>query len=191
MSVFRPASVAALARWRGVALSVLPAAAAAMLAGPAALRGAPLALIVVAAGLALSAFLTREAYSRMRLRRAGGPGIVEVAEGRVAWFGPEHGGVADLDTLRSLEIAGGAWVLRGPEGAALRIPLDAERAEALLDAFAALPGFSSTRAAEAAASPAHALVWRRATQQHPSPAPLASIPRGPYISPSDNPEDGR
>jgi hypothetical protein len=191
MSRLRTGARATLARWRGIALSLLPVAGAAALAGGAALRGAPVALALLAGAGALSALMLRDSLSRLRLHRAGGPGVVEVAEGRVAYFGPAHGGVADLDTLRSIEIAGGDWVLRSPESPTLRIPLAAEGATALLDAFAALPGFSPARAAEAAGSPAHALVWRRPAGRAAPTAPLASPRPRPYISGPRDPEDGR
>lgn len=94
---------------------------------------------VVMAGLAL--VLT--GIQRGRFRRAGdGPGIVTVREGRVAYMGPEAGGIMDMDSLARLELHPGGpdWVLVGEDGSRLAIPADARGADGLFDVFAALPG---------------------------------------------------
>lgn len=83
---------------------------------------------------------------RARFRRGtDGPGLVQVIEGQVIYFGPDEGGTVALDDLVSLELEpGGApsaqWVVTGRLGEALRIPVDAAGADALFDVFASLPG---------------------------------------------------
>lgn len=192
MSLLRPEALAALRRWRGVLAAAALALAAAALFGRAALEGAPVALGLLAACALVALWLGRDALARIRLARSGGAGVVVVAEGRIEYFGPVTGGMADLDALRAVEIAGGAhWVLR-PEGApALRIPLSAEGATALIDAFAALPGFSAEHAAAAAGQRgAHVIVWRRPGSGRKGAAMLASPSAGSYISRRHTPEDG-
>lgn len=99
------------------------------------LRWVGVALCVIAAAL------TVVAIQRLRFDRGGGgAGVVQLNERRVGYFGPETGGVVDLDDLVRLELIGGrVWRLTGgPE--VLEIPVDAKGAEALFDLFAALPG---------------------------------------------------
>ncbi|GMG84697.1 hypothetical protein LNKW23_39130 [Paralimibaculum aggregatum] len=109
---------------------------------------------------------------RLRLRQAGlGPGLVQIEEGRVIYFGPETGGVAALDLLSAILVVADAeggvarWVLEDERGGRLEIPGGALRAERLPDLFGALPGFApdavlralATARAEGRAAP----VWRR------------------------------
>ena len=78
-----------------------------------------------------------------------GPGIVHVVEGRITYFGPLTGGVADLGGLRALTLDPTAhpphWLLHQSGQTPLAIPLGAEGADALFDAFAALPGIRTER----------------------------------------------
>ena len=116
----------------------------------------------------LGAALLWVGWQRKRFGRGGGgPGIVTVDEGRVAYWGPLKGGVVDLDDLRRLDLDArgrpAAWVLWGPGAASLEVPVTAEGAEALLGAFAALPGLGVERllAAREADGGALVTVWRR------------------------------
>jgi hypothetical protein len=82
---------------------------------------------------------------RMRFRQGGGgPGLVQIDERRLIYWGPLTGGTADLDDLLRLELDPGArpahWVLISVGGERLEVPANAEGAEALLDLFTALPG---------------------------------------------------
>ncbi len=121
---------------------------------------------VGAAVAALGAGVAFTGVQRARFRRGGeGPGVVRVDEGRVLYMGPSEGGAADLDALRSVSLDpegpdGPAWVLDGDR--ALRVPADALGADALLDAFAALPGFEASRALAALGrrGSAPVAVWR-------------------------------
>ena len=80
---------------------------------------------------------------------SGGPGIVQVLEGRITYFGPLSGGVADLDALSALSLDPTGkpphWMLHQPGQEPLAIPLNAEGADALFDAFATLPGLQTER----------------------------------------------
>ncbi len=74
-----------------------------------------------------------------------GPGVVEVDERRLVYWGPLAGGTVDLDDLLRLELdrsSGplGHWVLTTLRGEVLAVPVNADGAEALLDLFTALPG---------------------------------------------------
>ena len=118
------------------------------------------------------------ALRRLRFSRTGAaPGIVEVDEGQVSYMGPQVGGMVslpDLVELRIISIRGRRlWRLKQADGQAILIPLEASGAEALFDAFAALPGMSSAALVAAVEPPKGAdsravmaggenrLVWRR------------------------------
>ncbi|KAA9010568.1 hypothetical protein [Histidinibacterium aquaticum] len=78
----------------------------------------------------------------------GGPGVVTVDEARLVYYGPETGGVADLDLLHRLELdpaapPGASWVLTMETGEVLTVPVNAEGADRLFDLFARLPGLRS------------------------------------------------
>ncbi|WP_397544638.1 hypothetical protein, partial [Roseovarius salis] len=102
--------------------------------------------VLVLAGAALVA----AGVQRARFRgAAGGPGVVRVDEGQIAYFGPLTGGVIALSEMSTLALDRGArpphWVLSQPGHDELRIPLNAEGAEALFDVFASLPGLRTER----------------------------------------------
>ncbi|MGR3502249.1 hypothetical protein [Pseudaestuariivita sp.] len=98
---------------------------------------APLALAVVWLGVQRGRF------------RVGhdGPGTVEVAEGQVSYFGPLTGGVRALRDLKAVILDPGqhpaSWVLQAKGLPDLVIPLDADGADQLFDAFAQLPGLKT------------------------------------------------
>ena len=159
--MIRPDLRAGMRRW-GEALAGL-----ALLAlGAWWMAGAGILVWVGAAVAALGAVVAFTGVQRARIARGGeGPGVVRVDEGRVLYMGPREGGAADLDALGAVSLepggeGGPVWVLDGPE--ALRVPAGALGAEALLDAFAALPGFDGTRAVAALGGPVRELVvlWR-------------------------------
>ena len=80
---------------------------------------------------------------------SGGPGVVQIVEGRIAYFGPLTGGAADLGDLTRVVLDPSAkpphWLLHRPGEPDLAIPLNAEGADALFDAFATLPGLKTER----------------------------------------------
>ncbi len=124
-----------------------------------------------------------QALRRMRFAQGvAAPGVVEVDEGQVGYFGPGEGGfvaLPDLVELRLVSVQGRRlWRLKQTDGQALLIPVDAAGAERLFDAFASLPGMDSgalvaaldTQAAVGGAPGGlvrgrdSLVIWRRAVQ---------------------------
>lgn len=100
-----------------------------------------LGLLLIVIGLGWGAV----AFRRLRFHQAGeAPGIVRVTEAQVAYMGPRIGGfvgLPDLTEIRLLSHRGRrVWKLRAATGEALHIPVEADGADALFDAFAGLPG---------------------------------------------------
>lgn len=100
------------------------------------------AVAVLGAGLGLLAL------RRMRFAQAvDAPGVVEVDEGQVGYYGPGSGGfvsLPELVELRLLTMRGRRlWRLKQLDGQALLIPVEAAGAERLFDAFASLPGMDT------------------------------------------------
>lgn len=129
------------------------------------------ALLGALAGLVGAALLIG-AWRRLPFRRpVDAPGVVEVVEGAVRYYGAATLGgeiaLRDLAEIRLLRLRGhGHWRLRSGAGEALLIPVDAAGAEALADAFTALPeldmGAVSAALAHVADQPdAVRTVWRR------------------------------
>ena len=85
------------------------------------------------------------AVQRARFAQDGdGPGVVQIRERRLAYFGPLDGGIMDVADLSRLEIdptshPDPSWVLTSIEGQVLAIPINAKGAEGLFDVFASLP----------------------------------------------------
>ncbi|GGL53757.1 hypothetical protein [Wenxinia marina] len=160
----RPEVRAAMWRWREPLVAALFAAIGLWWGltalGPLRWLGWALAALSVAAGLA--------ALRAVRFRRGGGGlGVVEVDEARVTYFGPLGGGSADLGDLERLDLDRDSrpahWWLTGPGGPPLAIPVDAEGADGLFEAFTALPGLPSGRLVEALQKTGggRETVWRR------------------------------
>lgn len=144
MSFFRPEAMAFLLRMREPALS----AAVFGLGLWVATRGGILLAGVGAAMAAMAAASLVVALRRLRFASGGdAPGLVEVVEGQVSYFGPAVGGsvgLPDLVELRLISMRGRRlWRLKQADGQALLVPVNAQGAEALFDAFAALPGLTS------------------------------------------------
>lgn len=122
-------------------------------------------------GLGLVAFAVSWGVVALRRLRfgAGGsaPGMVEVDEGQIGYFGPRAGGfvaLADVVELRIVEVGGlRHWRLRTRDGQALIVPVDAAGADRLFDAFAVLPGLDTAALVRALDAPGGAaqVVWRR------------------------------
>lgn len=87
---------------------------------------------------------------RARFRQAGaGPGIVQVAERRLAYLGPLTGGQMDIADLTKLELdptghPSAHWILTGIGGQSIAIPVNAQNADALFDLFGSLQGIQTT-----------------------------------------------
>lgn len=146
-----------------------------------ALAGA--ALLVLALWLGLSAFgllrwvaggiglvgvaLVWTGVQRWRFSPEGrGPGMVEVDERRLVYWGPLSGGAMDLDDLSRLEFdptgKPGHWVLTSVRGERLAVPANAEGAEGLLDLFSALPGLRAEALVAAVGARGFVVVWQKA-----------------------------
>lgn len=97
-----------------------------------------LAGLIVLAGLALAVI----GWRRMRFHREGtAPGVVQIVEGQISYFGPSEGGFVALADLVELHLVanGTSWLLIAQDGTRLEIPVAATGADALFDAFARLP----------------------------------------------------
>ena len=107
----------------------------------------------VLAGVGLLAAAVALGWVVLALRRArfsrpvADPGLVELDEGRIGYFGAGGavlGGyvtLADLAEIRLLSLRGHQyWRLKSADGQALLIPVAAKGAGSLYDAFATLPG---------------------------------------------------
>lgn len=141
MSVIRPEVSALFWRWREVIGAGVLAAFGLWLADSVgwvlqALGGA-IAVLALAGGVL--------AERRVRFALGGGPGVVEVVEGLISYFGPRGGGVVGLSSLALLEFDPRTqlWLLHHADGGVVTIPASAEGADELFDAFSALPGLSS------------------------------------------------
>jgi hypothetical protein len=176
MTFFRPEATAALWRWRevliGVALAVL---ALWWLAGPGGLLGFVAPAVLVAAGALIMIGLQRG-----RFRGAGGGlGTVQVDEGQVTYFGPLTGGTVALREMSRLILDGAQrpahWRLEQPDHAPVMIPVNADGADFLFDAFASLPGLKTenmlVQLRDAPTKPV--LIWERE-----APTLIEMVPRG-------------
>lgn len=165
MTFFRPEATAALWRWRevliGIALAIL---ALWWLAGPGGLLGWIAPALLVAAGALIMVGLQRGRFRGT----GGGLGTVQVDEGQVTYFGPLSGGMIALREMSRLTLDGtqrpAHWRLEQPDHAPVMIPVDADGADALFDAFATLPGLKTERMlAQLRSTPdTPVLIWARA-----------------------------
>lgn len=161
--LIRPEARAALWRWRevlaGLALIGLGLW---WVLGPGGLLG----WIGWALGL-IGAALATAGIQRGRFRGAGGgPGVVQVVEGQISYFGPLTGGHAAMTEISRLRIDHDArpshWLIDQPGQPVLAIPVDARGADALFDAFGQLPGLTSAALLEARRADAggQRIVWQ-------------------------------
>ncbi|MBY0351950.1 hypothetical protein [Tabrizicola sp.] len=141
MSFVRPELVEAAHRLREVIAGTALAGFGAWTAAQGGWFLTPLGSVLLAVGLGWA--LT--SWRRLRFRQDGeAPGIVRVTEAQIAYFGPRVGGfvgLPDLAEIRLLTLRGRRiWKLKQGDGLVLHIPVEADGAAALFDAFAVLPG---------------------------------------------------
>ncbi len=145
MTFIRPEARAAMMRWRevimgsGVVLLGLWWA-----SGFGVMRWLGIGLVAVGVVLIVSG------VQRTRFRgAAGGPGVVQIDEGEVMYFGPLNGGTVSVRDLSRVVLDGrshpAVWALYQPGQGPLQIPVNAEGADALFDAFATLEGLKTER----------------------------------------------
>lgn len=175
--MIRPGARKALWRWREVIVAALVALFGLWVADGGGYLLPPLGGLIALGAAAFGLLGLR----RLRFSLGGeAPGLVQVDEGQVSYMGPTVGGfvsLPDLVELRLISIRGRRlWRLKQNDGQAILIPLEATGAEALFDAFSALPGMSSATLVAALEPPKGAdsravmaggenrLVWRRAGQ---------------------------
>lgn len=113
------------------------------------------------------ALLIVAGIQRARFRQgAGGPGIVQIDEGQVTYFGPFEGGALAIDTITALHLdAGERWIVSHDGGEDLVIPVDAAGSDALFDVFAGLPELDTETmlAALKRKSPGTTVLWQKRT----------------------------
>lgn len=153
MTFIRPELLATLHRWREVLLALALAALGVWTASQGGYLLTPLGLALLAIGGAWA--LT--AFRRIRFHQDGeAPGIVRVTEAQIAYYGPKVGGfvgLPDLAEIRLLTLRGRRiWKLRQGDGQLLHIPVEADGADALFDAFATLPGIDMAALVDALGS---------------------------------------
>lgn len=126
--------------------------------------------VVVALGLALLwGALQRARFAMRGDARGMGPGMVQVVEGEIRYFGPRGGGFAAIDTICALSLSAdhGYWLVEDSDGQILAIPRAASGAEGLFDAFAGLPGLDMAHLLRVVAQPPGPkaqVIWHRNTR---------------------------
>lgn len=147
MSFFRTEAVAHITRWLETAVyaGLTLAALAWLWSPPMSSVRIFVVLIIGAAGF----WLTRAAFvSALAGGPLAAPGVVNIDERRIAYFGPDDGGVISINGIGAISVDGkGRWQLWSEEGGPpVAIPATAEGADGLIDAFSALPGFQAAPA---------------------------------------------
>lgn len=100
-----------------------------------------------------------------------GPGMVQVHERLVTYYGPHDGGSVSVDALASVHldptVKPAAWILQEVGGQPLSIPTNAVNAEELFDVFAALDGIKTDNMlAKLRAAPKEPVaIWRSDQRQ--------------------------
>ena len=118
---------------------------------------------------ALGVVLLIAGIQRGRFRQGSdGPGVVQITERRLAYFGPLDGGVMDIQDMSRLSFDPSGhpapyWILTGPEARDLSIPTTATGAEALFDVFSALPDLKTEKLLGVLSDPPdhRVVIWSR------------------------------
>ena len=169
MSFMRPEATASLHRWRDVIVAIAAIALGTWMfttkLGVPSAAGAFLILLGLALGWT--------GYRRARFTTKGdGPGVVELDERQISYFGPIDGGSLAIASLTRITIQSSLnrlkqpqqhWQLEADTGEMLRIPSSAKNAQALFDAVTALDGVNYDQAIKAmqAGKADMFLVWQK------------------------------
>ncbi|MBC7155267.1 MAG: hypothetical protein H5U19_11795 [Rhodobacteraceae bacterium] len=169
MTVLRPEAMALLLRWRE---AIIGAGVAAMgLYGAATTVGIVFYLSLL--GLPIGAALIREGVQRARMPEGGyGPGVIEVDERQITYFGPRSGSAVSVDALTRIDIVTTDrgpyaddvfWVFHAEDAAPMVVPFGAVGSDRLYDALTALPGLDPGRilAATRDFTPRTTVIWQR------------------------------
>lgn len=163
MPLIRPEVQAAFWHWREVIFAALLAAFGLWLGTRGGLLLGTVGLLLGALGLGLGWL----GWQRLRFARGPlGPGIVEVDEGQIGWYGPGVGGyvaLADLAQIGLITVSGlRVWRFLQSDGQVLLIPTHAQGAGALFDALTALPGLDGAALLAALEAPEDTpTIWRK------------------------------
>lgn len=164
MTFLRPEAKAQLMRWREVLVGgAMVLLGLWWLIGPGRLLVLPaIALLIAGAGLIWVG------VQRARFRSGGqGPGSVSIDEGQITYFGPSTGGAVALREMAQLTLDKtqfpAHWRLAQPGQPELLIPVNADGAEALFDAFATLPGLRTERMLQLLQGPEQGaiVIWQK------------------------------
>jgi hypothetical protein len=110
------------------------------------------------------------AFQRARFRSKGaGPGVVQVVEGEIRYFGPRGGGFTAIDAIVTLSLSadGSFFLVEAEDGEIMVVPRAATGAESLFDAFARLPGLEMAHLLRILAQEPAAqtrTIWRRSAR---------------------------
>ncbi|NVO21875.1 hypothetical protein HJ526_03815 [Donghicola sp. C2-DW-16] len=154
----------ALTRWRGVIIAAL--------IGVFGLR-----LLVATFGfmpwiggllVVLSVVMIVSSLQRMRFSSGrGGPGVVQIIEGQLSYFGPLDGGAVALTEMTRIELdptcKPACWRFYQTGQSPLHIPVNAEGADQLFDMFARLPGIDTSKMLDQLRGNAQrpVVIWRK------------------------------
>lgn len=158
MNFIRPEAAAFLWRWREIFYGLVALCIGLYLMLQ--FGGLLLGLGGVVVGVAMTLVWIGIQQGRFR-KPVNGPGVVQVDEGRILYFGPLTGGAAEASDISRVVLDTSAephhWVLSQPGAKPLAIPVNAKGADALFDVFAALPGLQT----------GHMLTHLNAPEPHP------------------------
>ena len=161
----RPEALRTLSRWQGILISLGILG----FGGLIALTSFGLTFWLGCTVAGLGAISAVAAAQRMRFAAGtGGPGVVQIDEGAIGYFGPLGGGVVARSEMTALALdrtgKPAHWALSQPGQDDVMIPLTAAGADALFDVFAALPGMRTERmlAEMRKSGRGRATLWQRA-----------------------------
>lgn len=135
-------------------------------------NGAPIGWAALIGAAVLALWLRAALASALTALRGDAPGMVILREGEIGYMGPHDGGFVPIDAIERVVIVvrdgdpGGGerfWRLEAGEAGTLAIPARARGSAQVVEALAALPGFSDLAAGRllGTAAPGRHLVWQR------------------------------